>query len=280
MRNPSIYPTLILYVVATAAFLLLLFLFLDTQGVGWENFGIAMVLLLPAVAVVGYLLLSDLVESKRQQDTRLENLTREILHEINLPVSTIETNVALLSRQVDSERAQARLERIAASLVRLRRLYDELSYNIRREIHAVVLESFDVAVMVRERVAVLEEMGRNRFVLALIPCTVRADRIGFEQVLDNVLENAMKYSPPDRPITVTLEAEKLAIRDRGIGMDRTQIARIYERYYQGDSHSPGEGIGLALVKRYCDEMGIGIRIDSEPGEGTEVILDCTQVIQK
>ncbi len=280
MRKPSIYPTLVLYVVATTAFLLLLFLFLDTQGLGWENFGIAMVLLLPAVAVVGYLLLSDLIESKRQQDTRLENLTREILHEINLPVSTIETNVALLSRQVDSERAQARLERIAASLVRLRRLYDELSYNIRREIHAVVLESFDVAVMVRERVAVLEEMGRNRFVLALIPCTVRADRIGFEQVLDNVLENAMKYSPPDRPITVTLEAEKLAIRDRGIGMDRTQIARIYERYYQGDSHSPGEGIGLALVKRYCDEMGIGIRIDSEPGEGTEVILDCTQVIQK
>ena len=280
MRKPSIFPTLALYVVATAAFLLLLFLFLLTQGLDWENFGIAMVLLLPAVAVVGYLLLSDLAESKRRQDTRLETLTREILHEINLPISTIETNVALLSRRLDTPREQTRLERIGASLVRLRRLYDELSYNIRREIHAVEPESFDVAVMVRERAAVLEEMGRNRFVLAVTPCTIQADRIGCEQVLDNVLENAMKYSSPDQPITVTLEAGKLAIRDRGIGMDRAQIARIYERYYQGDSHSPGEGIGLALVKRYCDEMGIGIRIDSEPGKGTDVILDCPKVIRR
>jgi len=62
-------------------------------------------------------------------------------------------------------------------------------------------------------------------------------------------------------------------------MDAAQIARIYERYYQGDSHSPGEGIGLALVKRYCDEAGIGIRIDSTPGEGTTVTLDCAQIIQ-
>jgi len=280
MRKPSILPTLVLYVAATMAFLLLLFLFLDTQGLSWENVGIAMALLLPAVAAVGYLLLSDLAESKRRQDDRLEHLTREILHEINLPISTIETNIALLARRLESERDRTRLERIGASLMRLRRLYDELSYSIRREIHAVAPEAFDVAQTVRERVAVLEEMGRNRFELLLEPCTIVADRIGWEQVLDNVLENAMKYSPVDQPVAITLEATKLTIRDHGIGMDSTQIARIYERYYQSDSHSPGEGIGLALVKRYCDEMGIGIRIDSEPNVGTMVMLDCAQVIQK
>jgi len=280
MRKPSILPTLVLYVAATMAFLLLLFLFLDTQGLSWENFGIAMALLLPAVGVVGYLLLSDLAESKRRQDDRLEHPTREILHEINLPISTIETNIALLARRLESERDRTRLERIGASLMRLRRLYDELSYSIRREIHAVAPEAFDVAQTVRERVAVLEEMGRNRFELMLEPCTIVADRIGWEQVLDNVLENAMKYSSPDQSIVVTIDAKKLSIRDHGIGMDSTQIARIYERYYQSDSHSPGEGIGLALVKRYCDEMGIGIRIDSEPNVGTMVMLDCAQVIQK
>jgi len=77
-----------------------------------------------------------------------------------------------------------------------------------------------------------------------------------------------------------LKGVVLTICDDGVGMDATQIARIYERYYQGDNHNPGEGIGLALVKRYCDESGIGIRIESKPKSGTTVRLDFAQVIQK
>ncbi len=280
MHRPSIWPSLILYIGATSTFLFLLFLFFDTQGLSWSNFWIAMVIFIPAIGAVGYLLLSDLLESKQRQDKRLEHMAKEVLHEINLPISTIETNIQMLQPRLTDQKDIKRMERITSSTQRLKRLYDTLMYNIKREISTIEPEEFDLANLVQERVAVYEEMGRNHFETSLTPLSVRLDRIGFEQVIDNIFENSMKYSNPDKPIRVEMADGKIVISDMGIGMDRGEIARIYERYYQGDSHNPGEGIGLALVKRYCDEAGIGIKIASEPKNGTKVILDMAQVTQK
>ena len=279
-KRSSIWPSLILYIVATAGLLLLLFLFFRMEGLSWGHFAIAMVMFVPAIAAVGYLLLGDAAEGKQRQDARLENLTREILHEINLPIATIKSNLQMLAVRTDNRQNLKRIARAEEALDRLKRLYDGLSYSIRREIQAIEPETFDLARVVQERVAVHAEMGRNRFDVSMAPLMIHADRMGLEQVLDNLIQNSMKYSEASEPITVTLEGTQLQIRDAGIGMDAAQIARIYERYYQGDSHAPGEGIGLALVKRYCDEAQIAIRIDSVVGGGTTVTLDLTKVIQK
>jgi signal transduction histidine kinase len=269
-----------LLLLAIVAMAVLLFVFLQTQGVTWPNLWIALALLIPAGAAVGYLILSDLAQSKQRQDERLEHLTREIVHEINLPISTIQSNLQMLAVRIDDPHNRKRIERSQEALGRLRRLYDELAYAIRREFHAVEKETFDLADILEERAAIHHELGRNPVEVQAQSCAIHADRIGFEQMLDNVIENAMKYSDADAPIVLHCSQGVLTIRDKGIGMDATQIARIYERYYQGDTHRPGEGIGLALVKRYCDEAGIGIRIESAPGEGTQVVLDLARVIQK
>ncbi len=280
MRKRSLWPLLMIFVMTTSGMGALLFLFFQAQGLSWGNFWIALGMLIPASAAAGYLLLSDAVEGKERQDARLEHLTREILHEINLPVSTIQSNLQMLEVRIEDPHNRKRIARAQEALVRLRRLYDELAYAIRREFHAVETVSCDLRDVVEERVAIHREMGRNPFVTDLASLAIEIDRIGLEQVLDNLIENAMKYSPPDRPIRLWSDGTQLHIEDQGVGMDGAQIARIYERYYQGDSHNPGEGIGLALVKRYCDESGIGIRIHSQPESGTTVTLDLAQVIQK
>ena len=279
MPKGPVITSVALSVIASAGMLLVAFLFFRSQGTGWDQFWIALVIFVPASAAVGYLLLTDALGSKQRQDARLEHLTREILHEINLPIATIQSNLQMLEVRTEEPHTLKRIGRAREALERLQRLYDELAYAIRRELRAVEKEPFDLAEAVNRRVAVHREMGRNPFVVEVASLPVVADRIGLEQVLDNIIENAMKYSPAERPIHITLVGSRLMIRDEGVGMDAAQIARIYERYYQGDSHSPGEGIGLALVKRYCDEADIGIRIDSTPGEGTTVTLDCAQIIQ-
>jgi len=277
-KKSSIWLSLILYVVATVGLLLLLFLFFRMEGTDWTNFGIAMAVFIPATAAVGYLLLSDAAEGKERQDARLEHMTREILHEINLPIATIKSNLQMLAVRTDNPQNQKRIQRAEEALERLRHLYDSLAYSIQREIHAVEATTFDLAEMIRERVDVHAQMRRNPFEVEAERLMIHADRMGLEQVLDNIIINAMKYSDATEPIVLTLEEGSLRIIDHGIGMDATQIARIYERYYQGDDHQPGEGIGLALVKRYCDEAGIGIRIDSVPGAGTTVTLAFEKVI--
>jgi signal transduction histidine kinase len=269
-----------LWLIALVAMAVLLFVFLRTQGPTWTNLWIALSMLIPAGAAVGYLILSDLAQTKQRQDERLEHLTREIVHEINLPIATVQSNLQMLAARIEDPHNRKRIARAQEALGRLRRLYDELVYAIRREVHAIEKERFDVAEVLENRAAVHRELGRNPIEVRAYRCTIYADRLGFEQVLDNLIENAMKYSRSDRPVVVELEEGVLRIVDRGIGMDAAQIARIYERYYQGDTHAPGEGIGLALVKRYCDESGIGIRIESRPGEGTQVVLDLARVIQK
>jgi len=65
-----------------------------------------------------------------------------------------------------------------------------------------------------------------------------------------------------------------------MGMDETQLVRVFERYYQGDKQQDGEGIGLALVKTYCDTEGIGIQVHSQKTKGTKVILNLSKIVYK
>jgi signal transduction histidine kinase len=250
------------------------YLFLSRQGFGESNYLTALLFLFPALLIVGYIFLSQVLEHQERQEERLEHLVREVLHEINLPIATMEANLSMIEQSIPPEKSRIhrRLQRIASASRRLKKLYRELAYNIRREIMPIEKERFDLKEMVEERAAFFRELGRNPLALKLESVVIEADRIGMEQVLDNLLENAMKYSEGDRPIDVTLTRGELRIRDRGIGMDENEILRVFERYYQSDRRRQGEGIGLSIVKRYCDENGLSLKIRSAEGEGTEVIL--------
>ena len=242
------------------------------------NLFITFMLLLPLAFALGYTLNSYILSEKFKVDANLLHLTKEILHELNIPLSTIKANTTLLKRTLkENEKGLKRLSRIDDSSKRLQRLYAELVYSIKKEIHTIEKEIFDVQLLVEERVAVLELLERNSFVLSLSSFKISVDKIGFEKMLDNVLTNAMKYSDKHESILITLKDNILSIEDRGIGMDEMELLKIYDRYYQSDTHVHGEGIGLSLVKAYCDDEKIKIRISSNKGEGTKVSFNLKHV---
>ena len=274
--------SLFVFVVIFLAFFGIHYLILLQQGMSPSAYLGIVALLLPGLGVVGYIFLSQVLEKQQRHEERLEHLVREVLHEINLPLATIEANLQMLKRSCDeaSPRSTRRLGRIAAAGKRLRRLYRKLAYELRREIAPVQREDFDLAELLRERVDFFTEAGQHPIETQLETLQIHADRIGMEQALDNLLENALKYSDPGSAVHVTLRGTELTIRDRGRGMDENELLRIYERYYQGDRRVEGEGIGLAVVKRTCDDEGIGLKILSKKGEGTKVILDLSKRIVK
>jgi len=266
--------SLFLFGVMFLAFFGIHFFFLEQQGFDESNYVTALFFLFPAAMVVGYIFLSQLLEQQERQEERLEHLVREVLHEINLPIATIEANLSMALRTIPEKdkKLHRRLERIFSASKRLKKLYRELAYNIRREIMPVVKERFELTELLEERLSFFRSLGRNEIRSDLQPLELETDRIGLEQVVDNLLENALKYSDASKPIDVSLKGKCLMIRDRGIGMDENEILRIFERYYQSDSRKKGEGIGLSIVKRYCDENGVDLKIRSREGEGTEVLL--------
>ena len=228
---------------------------------------------------VGYTLNSYILSSKFKVDENLLHLTKEILHELNIPLSTIQANTTLLKRTLkENEKGLKRLSRIEDSSKRLQRLYAELVYSIKKEIHSIEKETFDLQILVKERVSVLKLLERNAFIVSIAPFSISVDKIGFEKMLDNVLTNAMKYSDKHEPICITFKNNILSIEDKGIGMDEMELVKIYDRYYQSDNHAYGEGIGLSLVKAYCDDEKIKIRITSSKGKGTTVSFNLTNVV--
>jgi signal transduction histidine kinase len=268
----------LIYLLSILMLLTLLYWFLSSSGFSEANFLIGAGGIAVVAMILGYILSGDILAPKQEMDAKFVHLSKEILHELNLPLATIEANSKMLKKAHSDEKSQKRLSRIDAASIRLKRLYDELVYTINKEIYNVEKEYFSLAVLIGERVEVLKGLGRNPFLLEISDHTLFADRIGFEQMIDNLLSNAMKYSDKEEPIRIFTEGNMLLIKDRGIGMHEGELVRIFERYYQSDTNHKGEGIGLALVKAYCDEAKIGIAFLSQPGEGTTVKLDLTQCI--
>ena len=250
---------------------------INRRGFSYEIYLVTSLILLLFAGMFGYIFLSSLLAPKRRMDENLFQLTKEILHELNIPLSTIQANTTLLKKKLEDEKSLKRLSRIEDSSKRLERLYKELVYSIKKELQPVEKEQFDLRSMIEERVDVFEAFERNRFIMKLEPYSIISDKIGFEKVLDNLLMNAMKYSEKNSFITLILKDKTLQITDEGVGMSETELLKIYERYYQADSSKEGEGIGLALVKSYCDSENIEIQIKSKKGMGTTISLNFEKI---
>jgi signal transduction histidine kinase len=156
----------------------------------------------------------------------------------------------------------------------LKERYNELDYMIKKQSERENIEHFDLRAVIEERIRFLRSLYPSvEWQVEIEPCEVYGDRIGLGKVIDNLIENGVKYSPKNPIITITLRNHVLSIGDQGIGMDEITLIHIYDRYYQSDSTMAGYGIGLNLVKRYCDRYGIGLHISSKIEEGTCVTLE-------
>jgi signal transduction histidine kinase len=95
-----------------------------------------------------------------------------------------------------------------------------------------------------------------------------------EIVIGNLIRNAL-FNTKSGVVLLRLEAERLIVRDTGVGMRPEELARALERYYKGAS-SAGAGVGLSLVKRICDRYGWRISLDSQEGQGTTAEIDFSE----
>jgi signal transduction histidine kinase len=101
------------------------------------------------------------------------------------------------------------------------------------------------------------------------------DRPAMIQALDNIVDNAIKYSTAEKRLTVTgtatAKSVTLTVRDRGTGIARKDLSRVFERFYRGGNvTSSGSGLGLPIAKRIVESHGGRIEVRSAVGEGTEV----------
>jgi len=203
----------------------------------------------------------------------LQNLSKETLHELNLPISTIKTNTQMLHKSLEDTRSHKRLERINTACEMLQERYNELDYLIKMQSNIDVKEEFFVNELVEERIAFLSKIYPHiNFDISLEKLQITGDKKGLAKVIDNIVDNGVKYSPDSKSIDISIKERCLSIRDYGIGMDEVELLQIFENYYQSNKNMQGFGIGLSIVKRFCDNNEIRLSFHSQVKQGTTVKL--------
>ena len=145
-----------------------------------------------------------------------------------------------------------------------------------------VIKEYDLDGIVRQAVKKFSgEFISRKISLVYEPlqATVITDEKWLSFVVEQILSNALKYTPSGS-ITIRLEPDKkLYISDTGIGIAPEDLPRIFENGYtgyNGRTDKKASGIGLYLCKRICDKLGHGIAAESKLDEGTTIILDLSQ----
>jgi two-component system phosphate regulon sensor histidine kinase PhoR len=223
---------------------------------------------------------------------RLESLRRDFVanvsHELRTPVTAIlsaaETMEMALAK--DPETAKRFLGIIERNAARLQRLIEDLLDLSRIESRELRLrpERFAFDSFATHLLGMFRERSEKRKIALKLDATkgleVEADRRALEQVLTNLVDNAVKYCPEGSSVTLRAEPSgegavpgvRLRVEDDGSGIEEKHLGRLFERFYRVDAgrsrEMGGTGLGLSIVKHLVEAMGGTIDVSSTVGKGT------------
>jgi PAS domain S-box-containing protein len=230
---------------------------------------------------LGYTIIEDITEQYKLRQLK-EEFISVASHELNTPVTSLMANMQLLNRILDREECTSeqvrRLTRNAEkSAIKLGHLLTDLLNTTKIEQGQLALNrtTFPVAELAEACSNHVQQQG----VYSLIvegdqSLMVFADQYKIEQVLINLVNNAIKYAPKSLTITLKVEqipsAIKFTVVDYGFGIEKTHQAKLFDRYFRLDQNEDSiSGLGLGLyisaeiIKRHQGEIGV----ESEPGKG-------------
>jgi two-component system phosphate regulon sensor histidine kinase PhoR len=230
------------------------------------------------------LVLRDISELKRLEQMR-QQFIANVSHELKTPLSSIKayTETLLAGASKDPVHCERFLNRIDEQAGHLHQLIMDMLSLARIEASQSSMELANVPVdgVVRRCLADYEPQAAARQV-ALESLSgesnirVRADEEGLRQILSNLIDNAIKYTPAGGRVTVNCSAEGataiIEVADSGVGIPPEHHDRLFERFYRVDKARSrelgGTGLGLSIVKHLCQSMGGSVAVASQVGTGS------------
>ncbi|MEJ7730388.1 MAG: ATP-binding protein [Polyangiaceae bacterium] len=227
--------------------------------------------------------LHDVTDLRRLETIRTD-FVANVSHELRTPVTAISTAVETLlgGALSDVEEARELSLMIDRQSKRLRQLVDDLLDLSRIEARGFrpKLVDTEVVAVAEHAVRLLEEPARRRGVRLRVtsegPARALVDRRGLDQVLQNLLDNAVKYGGEQGTVEVRVAGDAsqvvLEVRDDGPGIPAGHLGRIFERFYRVDAGRSrevgGTGLGLSIVKHLVESMRGTVEVESAVGKGS------------
>lgn len=270
------------------------------QGAAWEQrltirqrLGAQRVVLVRTAPVPGSdhhlpgaaILFNDITRAD-ELETAQKRLISTISHEIRTPLTNLTAISEALRREIrikpDSQVANL-LDLLGRQSLRLSEFFDKVLDVDRLDTGRITLQSRPVPLGYCLHTAAdqLKVTQPRRKVIVELPdgdLWGWADESALNSVLTNLVDNAIKYSPPESPITLRLERgaggrAHISVIDQGVGIAPENLPRIFERFYRvqtGDAQTVyGHGLGLYIARGWIEAMGGSIRVKSTPGKGSQ-----------
>jgi signal transduction histidine kinase len=232
-------------------------------------------------------LLTEQNERLREADRLKDEFVALISHDLRTPLTSITGYVELALEEDLPDDARGFLHVVARNSERLLRLVNDLLFVARLQAGDMMLEQeeLDLAEIVRDGVKAIEPRATAKEItltssVAAVP-PVRADRGRFLQVLDNLVSNAVKFTPEGGEVHVSLDERDgtvcLEVSDSGMGISAADQRRLFERFFRADNavaqQVPGTGLGLYICRAIAEAHDGTISVRSELGSGSTFRLE-------
>jgi two-component system sensor histidine kinase MprB len=209
--------------------------------------------------------LDSSVQAQRQ-------LVADASHELRTPITSVRANIEVLQQSpgLPANERERILSDVVEQLEELTVLINDVIELARGDEPSPALEEVRFDQIVEEAIRRAETRAPQiRIERDLGGTLVAADPARLARAVNNLLDNALKFAPPDRPIEVSLRGGELVVRDHGPGIADTDLPHVFDRFYRGQSARalPGSGLGLAIVRQVSQAHGGSVSAERAPGGG-------------
>ncbi|MGI3785409.1 MAG: sensor histidine kinase [Janthinobacterium lividum] len=219
---------------------------------------------------------NQLLRSISRMRERQARLVADAGHELRTPLTSLTTNVELLSTDLQSDHLStaqkgAILSDVRAQLAELSDLVGDLVH-LSRDDSAGAFRPLDVRDAVSTAVERVRRRGGDRvFDVQLGELYLVGDPEGLERMTTNLLDNAVKWSPPGSTIRVRLEGNRLRVADSGPGISEADVPYVFDRFFRGETarKTHGTGLGLSIVAKTVEDHGGTVTVGRSSDGGAE-----------
>ncbi|MEU6062316.1 HAMP domain-containing sensor histidine kinase [Streptomyces sp. NPDC047097] len=215
---------------------------------------------------------------------RQSQLIADAGHELRTPLTSLRTNIELLARSEDTGRPLPPADRrdlltsVTAQMTELASLIGDLQELSRPDAvgqgRLEVVPLHEILATALDRVRLRAGPDLTLTASDPDPWYVRAEPAALERALVNVLDNAVKFSPPHGTVEVALARGELTVRDHGPGIPPEELPHVFERFWRSPSARslPGSGLGLSIVARTVQRSGGTVELAPADGGGTRALI--------
>jgi len=218
------------------------------------------------LALITFFISYYALEPMKRAFTINEEFIKDILHDINTPLSTIVLNLSM----INDKKYEKYIDRLHMSVNSILSLQKNLKTFL-KEIHMINWSTVDVYEILKSKVDIYKDLYTdiNISLIKKNRLIINSDKDLLERIIDNLISNACKYNNSKDPfVNIEIKEKTIIIEDNGKGIEN--IDRVFDRYYKETQR--GVGLGLSIVKKLCKELKVNIIIESKLNFGTKVKL--------